>query len=194
MLARAARPLIIAGGGVLRSGGADRGGGGPELRALAERLRAPVLSSANGRGALPEDHPLCIGALPYHPEIQALQEEADVVLAVGTRLQVGPEGRNYVPLPGKLIHLDADAGVIGRVHRPALALVADATAGLAAVNAALEDHTDTAQQPDAAAEVGAGRAAVRATPGRHRASGGAAHGTRAAARARSGPTTRRSWT
>ena len=139
MLARAARPLIIAGGGVLRSGGAA-----PELRALAERLQAPVLSSANGRGALPEDHALSIGALPYHPEIQALQEEADVVLAVGTRFQVGPEGRNYVPLRGKLIHLDADSGVIGRVHRPALALVADAAAGLAAVNAALEEGADHA--------------------------------------------------
>ena len=160
MLARAVRPLIIAGGGVLRSGGAARSGGGaPELRALAERLQAPVLSSPNGRGALPEDHPLSIGALPYHAEIQALQEEADVVLAVGTRFQVGPEGRNYVPLRGELIHLDADAGVIGRVHRPALALVADAAAGLAAINAALEGNvagdgsqTDATQQPDTAAE------------------------------------------
>ena len=154
MLARAARPLIIAGGGVLRSGGAA-----PELRALAERLQAPVLTSPNGRGALPEDHPLSVGALPYHPEIQALQEEADVVLAVGTRLQVGPEGRNYVPLRGKLIHLDADSAVIGRVHRPALALLADAAAGLAAVNAALEDdvagdgaQTDATRQPNIATE------------------------------------------
>ena len=157
MLARAARPLIIAGGGVLRSGGAARGGGAaPELRALAERLQAPVLTSPNGRGALPEDHPLSIGALPYHPEVQSLQEEADVVLAVGTRFQVGPEGRNYVPLRGRLIHLDADAGVIGRVHRPSLALVADAAAGLAAMNAALEDGvakaaTDSAAEPDLAA-------------------------------------------
>ena len=168
MLARAARPLIIAGGGVLRSGGAGRSGGAaPELRALAERLQAPVLSSANGRGALPEDHPLGLGALLYHPEIQALQEEADVVLAVGTRLQVGPEGRNYVPLRGRLIHLDADAGVIGRVHRPALALVADAAAGLAAVTTALADvttedagRTDTEQDPEP--DTAPDRAAARA--------------------------------
>ena len=168
MLARATRPLIIAGGGVLRSGGAGRSGGAaPELRALAERLQAPVLSSANGRGALPEDHPLGLGALLYHPEIQALQEDADVVLAVGTRLQVGPEGRNYVPLRGRLIHLDADAGVIGRVHRPALALIADAAAGLAAVTTALADvatedagRNDTEQdpEPDAAPDRAAARA------------------------------------
>ncbi len=163
MLARAERPLIIAGGGVLRSGGATRtGGAAPELRALAERLQAPVLSSPNGRGALPEDHPLSVGALPYHPEIQALQEEADVVLAVGTRFQVGPEGRNYVPLRGKLVHLDADAGVIGRVHRPALALVADAAAGLEAVNAALEDVTGHEADSDAEADPAAARAEWRA--------------------------------
>ena len=164
MLAGAVRPLIIAGGGVLRSGGADRSGGAaPELRALAERLQVPVLSSANGRGALPEDHPLSLGALLYHPEIQALQEEADVVLAVGTRLQVGPEGRNYVPLRGRLIHVDADAGVIGRVHRPALALVADAAAGLAAVTAELaEAATEDAGRTRAKHEPGAGSAAARA--------------------------------
>ena len=171
MLARAARPLIIAGGGVLRSGGAARGGGAaPELRALAERLQVPVLSSPNGRGALPEDHPLSVGALPYHQEIQALQEEADVVLAVGTRLQVGPEGRNYVPLRGKLIHLDADAGVIGRVHRPALALLADAAAGLAALNAALEGGvTGREADSDAEADPAAARAEwlARALAARH---------------------------
>ena len=138
LLAGAQRPLIIAGGGVLRSGGAGRSGGAaPELRALAERLQAPVLLSANGRGALSDDHPLCLGALLYHPEIRALREAADVVLAVGTRMQVGPEARNYAPLSGKLIHVDADAGVIGRVHPPAVALVADAAAGLAALTAEL---------------------------------------------------------
>ena len=78
LLARAERPLLIAGGGVLRSGGAERSGGAAaELRALVERLPTPVLLSTNGRGALADDHPLCLGALLYHPETQALQEEAD---------------------------------------------------------------------------------------------------------------------
>ena len=138
LLAGAVRPLIIAGGGVLRSGAAARpGGASAELRALAELLGAPVLLSANGRGGLPDDHPLCLGNLVYHPEIKALREEADVVLAVGTRLQVGSEARNYTPLGGKLIHLDADAGVIHRVHPAELAVVADAGAGLTALTAAL---------------------------------------------------------
>ena len=145
LLAGAARPLIVAGGGVLRSGGAQRpAGASAELRALAELLGAPVLVSANGRGALPDDHPLCLGNLVYHPEIRALREQADVVLAVGTRLQVGSEARNYAALGGKLIHLDADAGVIHRVNPAELAAVADAAGGLAALTAALAGRADSA--------------------------------------------------
>ena len=143
LLAGAVRPLIVAGGGVLRSGGAQRpAGASAELRALAELLGAPVLLSANGRGGLSDDHPLCLGNLVYHPEIRALREQADVVLAVGTRLQVGSEARNYAALSGKLIHLDADAGVIHRVNPAELALVADAAAGLAALTVALADRGD----------------------------------------------------
>ena len=148
LLAGAVRPLIVAGGGVLRSGGAQRpAGASAELRALAELLGAPVLLSANGRGGLADDHPLCLGNLVYHPEIRALREQADVVLAVGTRLQVGSEARNYAALSGKLIHLDADAGVIHRVNPAELAVVADAAAGLAAVTAALADRGDRGDRP-----------------------------------------------
>ena len=166
LLAGAVRPLIVAGGGVLRSGGAQRpAGASAELRALAELLGAPVLLSANGRGGLADDHPLCLGNLVYHPEIRALREQADVVLAVGTRLQVGSEARNYAALSGKLIHLDADAGVIHRVNPAELALVADAAAGLAAVTAALADRGDrpVARERQAWAErARAARATVQA--------------------------------
>ena len=148
LLAGAVRPLIVAGGGVLRSGGAQRpAGASAELRALAELLGAPVLLSANGRGGLSDDHPLCLGNLVYHPEIRALREQADVVLAVGTRLQVGSEARNYAALSGKLIHLDADAGVIHRVNPAELAMVADAAAGLTALTAALADRGDRGDRP-----------------------------------------------
>ena len=169
LLAGAVRPLIIAGGGVVRSGGAQRpGGAAAELRALAELLGAPVLVSANGRGALPDDHRLCLGNLVYHPEIRALREEADVVLAVGTRLQVGSEARNYAALGGKLIHLDADAGVIHRVSPAELALVADAAGGLAGVTAALAGRAGSADPAGAgerqawAARAQAARATVQA--------------------------------
>jgi len=78
-LARAERPLVVAGGGAIA---ADATG---ELRALAERLQAPVVTSVMGRGAIPETHPLWQGVLPNRRATQAALEAADVVLSVGCR-------------------------------------------------------------------------------------------------------------
>ena len=165
LLAAAERPLILSGGGVLRSGGAQRpAGAGPELRALAERLQAPVLVSTNGRGGLASDHPLYVGVSGYHPELHALFAEADVVLAVGTRMQVGPDARNLFPIGGKLIHVDADPSVIGRVHLPALAIVADAAPALAALGEACAGASATGHRDGRAqwlAQAAAARAAVQ---------------------------------
>lgn len=77
-LAEAQSPLIHAGGGVLRSGAWE------ELRELAEYLGAAVTTSPGARGAIPEDHPLCILASSFGA--MAAQASADVVLLVGGRL------------------------------------------------------------------------------------------------------------
>jgi acetolactate synthase-1/2/3 large subunit len=69
-LAAARRPAIFVGGGVL--------GATAELRALAERLQAPVIESPNARGALPSDHPLCFTLL----DGQGIWETVDVALVV----------------------------------------------------------------------------------------------------------------
>jgi acetolactate synthase-1/2/3 large subunit len=60
-LSAATRPVLWAGGGVVSSGA------GPALVALAERLGAPVVTTVEGRGSVPEDHPLCLGALTTSP-------------------------------------------------------------------------------------------------------------------------------
>ena len=126
-LARAERRVILAGGGVI---GADAA---RELTALAEALGAPVLTSGNGRGAIPEDHPLCMGPLLQNPELREVLREAEVLLAVGTRFQGGSGGRAWLPLPCPLLHLDADPRMIGLNHPAAVAIVADARLGLAAL-------------------------------------------------------------
>lgn len=78
LLAIAARPVIVAGGGALHAQ--------PELHRLLDTLDCPLVTTAAGKGLLPEHHPANLGAsLPYRP-IQALIEDADVVLAVGTEL------------------------------------------------------------------------------------------------------------
>ncbi len=83
LLRRCERPLIIAGGGVLYSHG------GEGLRAFAEAHGIPVAETHGGKSALAWDHPLNVGAIGVDgaPSANALAEEADLVFAVGTRLQ-----------------------------------------------------------------------------------------------------------
>jgi acetolactate synthase-1/2/3 large subunit len=80
MLARASRPVILAGQGVLYAGATD------ELVDLAERTGIPVATTLNGKSAFPEDHPLALGtAARTRPEtVDRFLGEADVVLGVGT--------------------------------------------------------------------------------------------------------------
>jgi acetolactate synthase-1/2/3 large subunit len=134
LLANAARPLLWAGGGVMWSGAAD------ELRALAEFLDAPVLTTIEGRGAIPEDHPLALGPNSDMTVLDDIIADADVVLAVGTRFQMATPVHRALTIPGALIHLDADPSVIGRNHRTRVAMVADARVGLQAITKALTSN------------------------------------------------------
>ncbi|HEY4826791.1 MAG TPA: thiamine pyrophosphate-binding protein, partial [Solirubrobacteraceae bacterium] len=77
-LAEAERPLIWAGGGALRAGA------GPAVGELALKLAAPVLTTFMGRGLLSPEHPCAVPGPAHAPEVGALWDEADVVLAVGS--------------------------------------------------------------------------------------------------------------
>ena len=79
LLRQARRPIIWAGGGVTISGGSD------QVRQLAELLGAPVLTTVQGKGSIPEDHPLALGSTPVHPAVVDYLASCDVMLAVGTR-------------------------------------------------------------------------------------------------------------
>jgi acetolactate synthase-1/2/3 large subunit len=156
-LQAAARPVLWAGGGVISAGA------GPVLTALAERLGAPVVTSLNGRGAIPEDHPLSLGALTMSPQIEDLVSGADVLLAAGTRFQGNATGNWHLELGGILAHLDADPGVIGRNYPAALPVVGDARLGLEALLGQIgRVSTDPAHAEKAQAAAAAARAEVRA--------------------------------
>lgn len=128
----ARRPLIWAGGGVVAAQASA------ELRALAERLGAGVITSINGRGSLPEDHELCLGSLSWETPIQELTAAADVLVAVGTRF-AGPNTQNWkMPLPETIVHLDVDGEEIGRNYPAARGVVGDAKLGLAGLLQALD--------------------------------------------------------
>jgi len=103
LLAAAKKPLIWAGGGVIRADAAS------ELVALAEALGAPVATTAEGKGAIAEDHPLALGVgYSGHGAPALAAPRADVVLAVGTRLTGQMRGPTAVRQPQRLIHLDAE--------------------------------------------------------------------------------------
>jgi acetolactate synthase-1/2/3 large subunit len=129
LLARAQKPLIWAGGGAIVSDSS------PEMKDLAEALGAPVATTAQGKGVIPENHPLSLGGAYYgFGPVRWAMPEADVVLTVGTRI-TWQQARPATALrpPQKLIHLDADPSMIG-MHYPAeVAMVADAKAALKAL-------------------------------------------------------------
>ena len=83
MLRRARRPLIVAGGGVLYSEASAA------LEAFAERHGVPVAETQAGKGALPWDHEMAVGSIGVTGSSAAntLAREADLVVAIGTRLQ-----------------------------------------------------------------------------------------------------------
>ncbi|MGI9417682.1 MAG: 3D-(3,5/4)-trihydroxycyclohexane-1,2-dione acylhydrolase (decyclizing) [Geminicoccaceae bacterium] len=132
-LRKAEKPLIVAGGGVHYSGAHE------ELAAFAERHRVPIVETIAGRATLPHDHPHNAGPLGVigSASANALAAEADVVLAIGTRLQDFTTGSWTVfgNEAVKIIALNA-ARFDATKHR-ALPVVGDAQAGLAELGAGL---------------------------------------------------------
>jgi acetolactate synthase I/II/III large subunit len=131
LIGETSRRVIWAGGGVVSGGAAGA------LQQLAEALDAPVFTSGNGRGAIPEDHRLAMGPLTVQAEMRATLASAEVVIAIGTRFQGNATQNWSLPLPGKLIHIDVDPAVVGRNYRTDVSVIGDAAATLAALTAAL---------------------------------------------------------
>ena len=149
MLRDAERPVLWAGGGVVRSGAQA------EVRGLAELLQAPVATTYMGKGVLPDDHPLAAGCGCDEAALQELLSGADVVLAVGTELGAETTAQYALTFGGTLIHLDAAPERIGATY-PALALVGDARVTLQALQAwlgALSPGTPPAAASDRVTEV-----------------------------------------
>jgi acetolactate synthase-1/2/3 large subunit len=111
LLAKAKRPVIIAGGGAIASGASE------ELVELAETLMAPVANSLMGKGAIPSDHPLSLGLCGMHGRCEAnyIVPEADVLLVVGGRFSDRTTGALYGFSPSaKIIHIDVDKSEIDK--------------------------------------------------------------------------------
>jgi acetolactate synthase I/II/III large subunit len=134
LISASERPVIVAGGGVVLSQAPD------ELIHLAESFSIPVLTTASGRGSIPEDHPLAFGLVGiYRTGIsKRVYEEADLIITVGSKNEEFETGAwNYFPGKAKLIQVDVDPFEIGRNLVPDVALVGDAKLALGDLNSAL---------------------------------------------------------
>jgi acetolactate synthase-1/2/3 large subunit len=123
---RAQRPVIVAGNGI------RVGHGYAELQELAERIQAPVTTSLAGKGCFPENHVLALGVMGSygHPTANAYLAEADLVLAIGTRLGVSDTGNAHPALidPSRqaIVQIDIEPRNVGWTFPVEHGLVGDA--------------------------------------------------------------------
>ena len=128
------RPLLIVGGGVLYSEcGVD------ELRRFADTHRIPVAETQAGKSALPWDHPLQAGAIGVTgaPSANALASDADVIIAIGTRLQDFTTGSHSLFSRATLININVNGYDAGKQR--SLPVTGDAGASLAALSRLLNN-------------------------------------------------------
>src|SRR6516162_10187866 len=127
----AKRPVIIAGGGVLYGGACEA------LRGFAERHGVPVCETQAGKSSLPWDHPLQLGSVGVtrYTAANALATQADLILAVGTRLQDFTTGSNSLFSNARLVSLNVNSFDATKVR--GVPLRADARLGLEALTKAL---------------------------------------------------------
>ncbi|MBM3342050.1 MAG: thiamine pyrophosphate-binding protein [Betaproteobacteria bacterium] len=131
LVGQSSRPLLWTGNGAR--------GAGYAIARLAQ-LGIPVATSWNGRGVLPEDHPLSIGPLATLPEFERFYAEVDLLIVAGSRVR-GHETRDgAMALPARRVHIDVDQRADGRTFTNALFVHADAALTLSALAQRLDGH------------------------------------------------------
>ena len=136
VLAKATKPLIIAGGGVHYSGAVA------ELSAFAERHGIPVTETVAGKATLLADHANFVGPLGVtgSTSANALADEADVVVAVGTRLQDFTTGSWSVFRNEAMTLISINVGRFDATKHQAVSVIGDAKTSLEALDDAIEDY------------------------------------------------------
>jgi 5-guanidino-2-oxopentanoate decarboxylase len=132
MLKASKRPYIILGGGALQAGEA--------ALKIAEALGAPILTTTAGKGAVPASHPNVWGYKLGYPETQALLQNSDCILAVGTELSETDFWAGVFRLQAPIIRIDLDPDVLAKPHRSALPILADANSTLTALAQHFSGH------------------------------------------------------
>ena len=161
VLRAAKRPLIVAGGGVLYGLAAEA------LREFAEKHGVPVAETQSGKGALAWDHPLQQGSIGVtgSPAANALAREADVVLAIGTRLQDFTTGSHSMFTQARLVSINVN--VFDVLKWRGVEVLSDSKLGLTALSAALAGwQSDAGWQKKAKSAAEAWRGDIERITGR----------------------------
>ena len=145
LIAASERPVIYAGGGILKARAADA------LKELAELTEIPVVTTLMARGCFPDSHRLCLGMPGMHGNYTAVtaMQEADLLIALGARFDDRVTGRVDGFAPGaKVIHVDIDAAELGKVRAADVAVRGDCKLVIAGLLSALEALGGAGAQPD----------------------------------------------
>lgn len=139
LILESSRPVIIAGGGVIISNASQ------ELNQLVESTLTPVTTTLMGKGAFPENHPLCLGMLGMHGRKSANYAiiESDVIISLGCRFSDRITGnKDTFTNNAKLIHIDIDPAEIGKNIPVDLPIVGDLKCVLKDLNMYIKALTD----------------------------------------------------
>ncbi len=141
LLLKAERPCIVAGGGAITSNASVA------LKRLVERLGIPVVFTWNGKGALPEDHPMNAGTVGWPGSLtgNTLANEADVIVSLGCKFtdwsaSSWRKGVSFSIPHSKLIHVDIDPREIGKNYPVEVGIVGDISLVLEDIDAGISDN------------------------------------------------------
>lgn len=139
-LAEARRPLLWLGGGARHAGGAARRLAG---------MGIGIVTSVRGRGVVPEDHPLTLGAFNQSPDVEAFYATSDLLLVVGSRLRSNDTRTYRLRLPSRRLQVDVDPAAHGRLAYPTEGFVqGDAAAVLDGLADRLAGRSGAGIRPD----------------------------------------------
>ncbi len=138
MIEQSRQPLVLVGGGVIRSKGAV-----PEFRKFIEKLGAPVASTIMGGGACPGNHPLFTGMIGMHGSHASnlASDQCDLLIAIGCRFsdRVATDPATFAK-GAKIVHIDIDRAEIDKNVRTDHHIIGDARRVLELLNEKLPAH------------------------------------------------------
>ncbi len=145
VIQEAQRPVIYAGGGILKAGASNA------LRELAEVTGIPVVTTLMGRGGIPDEHPLCLGMPGMHGNYTAVtsMQRSDLLIALGARFDDRVTGKVATFAPNaKVIHVDIDPAELGKVRHADVPIVGDVRAVIEELSKAVKAEHAKHERPD----------------------------------------------